>query len=135
MVNFRNAFEDVAANHSRLEQTVHRMSLEQDSLELQIQSIEMTVSKLLDREESKDVPDQNQSLVESCLKVFEQLRGYESGLGRIIDDLNRDFAGRGGVEGEDDGTSITLAVNNFYNAISSIEIQLARIQLTLNAFR
>jgi hypothetical protein len=134
-MDFRSAFEDVSNSYAHLEQTVNRMSLEQDNLEVQIQSIEVTVSKLLEQEDSKSPADQNQTLIDSCLKVFEQLRGYETDLGKIIDDLNKDVVGRGDGEADDASISINLAVNNFYNAISSIETQLARIQVSLNSFR
>lgn len=133
-MEFRTAFEEVVAGHSSLEQTVHRMSLEQDNLDTQIKAIEATVDKLLEREEAKDPSQQNSALVDNCLKIFEQLRGHESDLTKIIDDLNRDIVGRGSDEA-DDGATLNLAINNFYNAISSIELQLAGVQLSLNSFR
>ena len=107
------------------------MSLEQDNLEQQILGIETTVARLLDRQDSLG---QNQVLAEACMEIFNRIKGFEHDLTKVIDELNREVRGRSTNDSEDPDKSLNFAVNNFYNAISAIELQLARIQVTLNGF-
>lgn len=121
----------MSANHSHLEQVVYRMSLEQDNLEQRILAIETTVVQLLDRQDSSG---QNHALADSCIEIFNRIKGFEHDLTKVIEDLNREVRGRSAKDSEDSDKSLNFAVNNFYNAISAIELQLARIQVTLNSF-
>lgn len=111
------------------------MSLEQENLDTKIQEVEATIVKLLDKADNRDSDDSSQALVESCLQIFGQLRNYEKDLSRIIEDLNKEVLGRGAQDSEDFDRAINFAANQFYNAISAIELQLTKIQLSLTEYR
>ena len=131
IIAFRSSFESIVSNQRHLESVVYRMGLEQDLIEEQIQAIETTVGKILEKEDEKDASETNQVVTENCLRIFGSLKQYDSILTKAIEDLNKEINGRGDEDGE---RGLNLAVNNFYNAISVIEGRLAKIQVSLNKY-
>lgn len=111
------------------------MMLEQEYLDSRIQEVEATVIKLLEKSEIAESEDSNQNFIESCLQIFGQLRNYEKDLSRIIDELNQEVLGRGAQDPEDFERAVDITANNFFNSISSIELQLTKIQASLAELR
>lgn len=107
------------------------MNLEQDLVESQIQHIESTVLKLLEKQEGGDFGENQQAITENCLHIFSNIKRFDTELNNIIGELNREISG--GHENEEDmDRNINLAVNNYYNAISAIEFKLMKIQIEVN---
>ena len=124
----------IVSNQRKLESLVYKLTLEQEQIEKQIQSIEITISKLLDEGGDKINFDQHQIATEHCLQTFMSIKEYDQVLNRIIQDIN-DQVQESDLSNEQPNKNLNLAVNNFYNAISAIEFKLMIIQSTLSQLK
>ena len=131
--DFKKTFENIVTTQKNLERLVFQMGKQQELVENLLQSIDERISKLLI--EAVNVGfDQHQVASQNILKIFSSLKKYDTVLTNIIDQVNKEIVGKK-ITKDSSNQNLNITVNNYYNAISTIEMKLLKIQMNLSQMK